>query len=327
MNWLQGKCLLLVILGLSVFGICGVLRGDTWYVSSSGGDFSTIQGALNDAGVVDGDVIVVAEGRYYENIDFQGKAVTLRSTDPANPAVVAVTIIDGGTPSDPTLASVVTFRNGEDVETVLSGFTITNGRGKYSGTSSFGGGVYCTSASPTIENCVIEANSVNYYGGGMFCILGSAPVLRNCIVRNNSATYQGGGIYCNHSDITLDNCLIESNQSKDGAGLYVYYTDQGIIAQTIIQANNATANGGGIYARNSYLLMNGAIVTGNTAVTGGGMYMYFLSNGTFKNCIVTVPVRRCCIIVFWWGIMRRCRAAGCVVFRRVMSRCETVLSG
>ena len=56
--------------------------------------YCSIQTAINAA--VNGDEVIVAEGVYFENINFNGKAITLRSTDPLNPAVVAATIINGG---------------------------------------------------------------------------------------------------------------------------------------------------------------------------------------------------------------------------------------
>ena len=43
------------------------------------GDFLTIQGAIADAGTVNGDEIVVQPGTYLEAIIFLGKAITLRS--------------------------------------------------------------------------------------------------------------------------------------------------------------------------------------------------------------------------------------------------------
>ncbi|MCK5271245.1 MAG: hypothetical protein KAJ52_01665, partial [Sedimentisphaerales bacterium] len=77
----------------------------------AGQPYSTIQAAIDDADAC--DVIIVEPGTYLENIDFLGKAITVRSTDPCDPCVVAATIIDGGEPDDPNNASVVTFKSGE----------------------------------------------------------------------------------------------------------------------------------------------------------------------------------------------------------------------
>lgn len=83
-------------------------------------DFNNIQAAIDDSN--NANTVIVAEGRYYENIEFLGKNIVLRSTDPNKPDVVANTIIDGNN-----LGSVVTFSGTEDETCVLAGFTICNG--------------------------------------------------------------------------------------------------------------------------------------------------------------------------------------------------------
>ena len=55
-------------------------------------DFTTVQAALVSA--THGDEIIVAPGIYYETIRFEGKNLTLRSTNPEDPEVVAATILD-----------------------------------------------------------------------------------------------------------------------------------------------------------------------------------------------------------------------------------------
>jgi pectin methylesterase-like acyl-CoA thioesterase len=95
----------------------------TIYVDDNGpADYDNIQAAIDAA--VDGDEVVVAEGTY-ENISIDGKSITLRSTNPTNPDVVAATIIDGGG-REP----AVYFSGGGDYPCwTLSGFTITNAGG------------------------------------------------------------------------------------------------------------------------------------------------------------------------------------------------------
>jgi hypothetical protein len=108
---------------------------------STGKRYGYIQDAIDDA--VFGDEIVLRKGTYYENIYFKGKNITLRSTDPNDPVVVAATVINGGQQGP-----VVTFSGGEEESFVLDGFTITGGSV----------GISCRDASPTIRNCTIGSN-------------------------------------------------------------------------------------------------------------------------------------------------------------------------
>lgn len=65
---------IMLIAFLAVSAICSAQT--TWYVPD---DYSTIQGAISDVSVVDGDSVIVRPGTYVENIDFLGKAITLMS--------------------------------------------------------------------------------------------------------------------------------------------------------------------------------------------------------------------------------------------------------
>ena len=79
-------------------------------------DQPTIQAAITAA--QPGDTVLVSPGTYVENINFQGKAITVASSDGAG-----VTTIDGHLGND----SVVKFTLGEGNGSVLKGLTITGG--------------------------------------------------------------------------------------------------------------------------------------------------------------------------------------------------------
>src|SRR5439155_21789492 len=131
----------------------------------------TIQAAINAAS--NGDTVLVAPGTYRENINFMGKAITVTSS--GGPAV---TTINGGA-----AASVVTFSSNEGTNSVLSGFTITNGLGSNNLTGS-GGGITIYSASPTVKGNVITNNK-----GGAGC--GIHAQASSAVIQANVITYNG----------------------------------------------------------------------------------------------------------------------------------------
>jgi beta propeller repeat protein/parallel beta-helix repeat protein len=143
-----------------------------------------------------GDKIVVAEGTYHEDIDFRGRNLTVSSTDPDDPAVVAATIIDGA-------SRAVTFANGETADCVLSGFTITGAsRGIYGTNNTF----------PTIDKCTITGNT----GAGIELYSGGNPTLTNCTIIANGGSGmemrpRKSGRYTFYNSPKLSNCIVAAN--------------------------------------------------------------------------------------------------------------------
>jgi hypothetical protein len=129
--------------------------------------YGTIQLAIDSARR--GDTVLVARGRYYENIRFKGRGIVLTSqfARTRDLADIEQTIIDGSRPRHADTASVVMFVNQEDSMAVLQGFTITGGKGtvwldaKDHAYFREGGGILCELSSPTIRfNYIIDNEAI-----------------------------------------------------------------------------------------------------------------------------------------------------------------------
>ena len=159
------------------------------------GDFTTIQQAIDSAET--GMQILVSPGIYWENINFNGKSLTLKGESPET------TIIDGGE-SD----TVVKFISGETNGAILDGFTIKNGE------ATNGGGINCNNnSSPIIRNCIILENVASDYGGGINSY-NASPTIINTIIAKNEA-YNGGAISCSGtSSLEIINSTITDNKVR-----------------------------------------------------------------------------------------------------------------
>jgi parallel beta-helix repeat protein len=287
---------------IAAFTLCWTqVSAQTLYVSS--GEYSSIQSAINDAN--DGDTIVVSAGTYQENINFLGKAITVRSVDPNDPNVVAATIIDGSNPVDPNIGSVVTFNNGEDTNSVLSGFTITGGTGSWLPIAWQFYQVYW-----------------NRCGGGALCYNMSAPTISKNVFTSNTAG-QGGGIYLygnpvnpnnptdppvHISPVIIDNTFINNsavvahgfnppnnnypaNDHGDGGAIVSFQGVDAIIRGNLIENNHADWYGGGLHLRQwSNGLIEDNNIIGNNSQLGAGIHITYTSSPNIVDNLIQANI-------------------------------------
>lgn len=171
-------------------------------------DYPTIQAAINAANILASDTVLVAPGVYNEAVNFNGKAISLVSAEGP-----AETII-----KPPAGSSAFTFSSGETTNSVVSGFTITNG------------GISVSSSSPTIISNVLEN-----CGTGVYSYFGSPNVINNLIINNS-----GDGVDLDGADTALiQGNIIENN----GGGIGMDASGSPTVIDNLIQNNEGTAIG------------------------------------------------------------------------------------
>ena len=220
-----------------------VMPYSTWETAAT-----NIQDAVDIAD--NGGQIIVTNGFYLldSNISVD-KMVTIESVNgPKN------TIVDGNGTNNYNRCFYFNSSN-----TVISGFTITNGNGYY------GGGVCCRYSSSIITNCIIVGN-IGSEGGGVY-----NGTVNDCIIRGNSTWYgEGGGVYYS----TLNNCIISGNTAKEEGG----GACRASLENCIISNNFSYKYGGGAYSSD----MNNCKIIDNVASSSGGGIYY----GNINNCII-----------------------------------------
>lgn len=159
-----------------------------------------------------------------------------------------------------------------------NGFTIRNG---YAGS---GGGVYINGF-VNLENCTIEDNTADAFGGGVYLNSSSAAnqvYLNRCTIINNTASL-GGGL-CDRNGASITNCIISNNTATTkGGGIYSYNNANAILRGCIV-SNNTANEGGGIYVRGRCQLFNCDIVMNEATTAHGGIFNED-QYSKYTNCI------------------------------------------
>ena len=261
-------------------------------------DFGTIQQAIDVA--ADGDIIEVAPGIYKGNgnwdIEFRGKAITVRSANGPEETVIDCTRLPGAANGGKGHRGFY-FHEAERSDSVLCGFTIRGGsipgseiptddmRWNLTPTHPIGGGIYCEYSSPTIINCVIRECGTEV-GGGIGCV-GGSPAIIDCLIEdctaggfgNSKSGGRGAGIgVIRFASVKISNCKINNNSgyyNSYGGGVYCRRSSA-VISDCDISFNSADGNieGGGVYCADpqTSVVLRNCIISHNTAYVGGGIF-------------------------------------------------------
>ena len=289
---------------LSIFVFCGSLTGASLYVATTGDDtngngsqvapYSTIQKAVDSAS--NGDAILVLPGTYAgsgnREINTLGKLITIQSS--GGPLL---TIIDCGN------KQAFIANSGETQDTIIDGFSITNGYVSSGRDWSGYGVIHMENCAYTIRNCIFYDNSAvaTYVTTKMAIIYkhmgnSEAGLVENCLFYNNSIsgigwTSVGGGFgglaiggsagyRINPLDVTF--CTFADNTLTSTGGMTLISPLDGTIF------NSVEYNNQGLYWRGeptkafdgvevSYCLTSHDVPDGSVGVLSGDPI--FLSEG------------------------------------------------
>ncbi|MBD3366818.1 MAG: hypothetical protein GF405_01435 [Candidatus Eisenbacteria bacterium] len=186
-------------------------------------DVATIQEALDIAD--EGDTVLVAPGVYTgpgnRALDPHGKPLLVRAEGGRVATVIDCERLD----------RAFSFVSGEGPNTIVQGFTITNGL------ATGGGGLVCEDSNPRFIDCIFRGNEATGYGGAVAItnyLSSGGPRFEGCAFVENVAGNFGGGIYTDAADPVFTGCTIAANAAPSGGGLCVYAEGSPSLENTVI---------------------------------------------------------------------------------------------
>lgn len=217
-----------------------LLNSMTWHIKLDGsGDFTAIQEGIDAS--TDSDTVLVYPGTYYENINFNGKNITVASLEMTtnDPQYIYQTIIDGQR-----LTSCVSIVS-EETYTCLRGLTITNGQGEMINPNK-GGGISIFGNSNILVQCdIINCFITNNYSmnaAGLNIKDGLVFMSGNSITSNFAQKFGGGLGIRDHSQVIFDSnnrCKIYNNFAGYSLEMFVetiYFDEFSVIVDSFTVA-------------------------------------------------------------------------------------------
>jgi len=234
--------------------------------------FDTIKEGIDFAGPH--DTVQVANGTYTgpgnKNIDFQGKAITVRSQS-GNPDACIIDCESDGRGFH--------FHSNEGASSVVEGILIKNGY------ADVGGGILCENSSPTFNNVYFSNNQATDDGGGLACVDHASPSLNGCLFDYCEAGDDGGGLYAhNWSSPMLNDCIFRWNEAADRGGGSNFTVNSFPELTGCVFYGNIGVNGGGACFVYAYGPMSDCLFYDNTASFGGGLQCYGNAQCTLTGC-------------------------------------------
>lgn len=228
-------------------------------------EYNTVQDGI--LACSNGDTLLVADGRYVENLDYRGRNIVVASHFLLDGDVnhILETILDGSQPANTDTGSVVRIISGEDSTTALIGFTITGGTG---------------------TKFRDQDDNLFYVEGGGIIIENSYPLIAHNLIVDNEATRTvpgaqssgGGGIRYGYCAPRIHNNVILRNAGKYGGGVVGFFADGDIRNNVVAENSGGNAyGGGGLWfggAGHTNTVINNTIVGNESVQSGGGIRLF-----------------------------------------------------
>lgn len=293
-------------------------QGQVYYVDIAAppqGDGLAWQSAFRDlqdalAIAQGGDEIRVARGVYRPDrgngdrtarfqlqpgIRLLGGYAGVSQTDPgARDPVAFQTTLSGdigvpGTNTDNTYRIVVA--DNCDPNTLLDGFTITEGNADGPSPNSQGAGLSCSGGSLVVNDCRFT-NNVGNSGGALSAASVGLLSITNCRFISNTSGGNGGAILLFGTGSSLADCYFQNNYAPLSGGAVANLSGTQSLIRCTFYDNQGLLFGGGVYNNNGsgpvvdcVFRSNVTINGNNLANDGGGGYYNDFGSPTLTRCL------------------------------------------
>ena len=176
--------------------------------------------------------------------------------------------------------------------TLGDGVTVCN---NYNNTT-FGGGIYVSDGTLTMDNCTVSENRTISKGGGIFACNSAKVTLTNCTIKSCETTSEGsgtggGGIYNEDATIEIEGGEIsDCSAGRTGGGIYNYSGTLSVSCCSFLRCMTIANFGGGICNSSGCIatVTDCSFTSCVAKLQGGGIRnagTLTISNVTYSECV------------------------------------------
>ena len=176
--------------------------------------------------------------------------------------------------------------------TLGDGVTVCN---NYNNTT-FGGGIYVSDGTLTMDNCIVSENRTISKGGGIFACNSAKVTLTNCTIKSCETTSEGsgtggGGIYNENATIEIEGGEIsDCSAGRTGGGIYNYSGTLSVSGCSFLRCKTIANSGGGICNSSGCIatVTDCSFTSCVAKLQGGGIRnagTLTISNVTYSECV------------------------------------------
>ena len=234
-------------------------------------DQPTIQAGIGAAS--HGDTVLVACGTYYEHDIVMKSGVCLTSETGLADCV------------EVNAQSLGRVFYCAEVDSLASFVGLTL-RGGVTDLYENGGGMYCTSSSPTVTGCKFTGNSAFGGGGGLGCSGGSSPTVTGCEFTGNSA-FGGGAAAVLSSSPAFTDCVFAGNWAMVAGAMDCGGSSSPTLTRCTFLGNDAAHGGAVECAGTASPTFLCCTFSGNTADDlGSAVCSRYDASPTLTGCVI-----------------------------------------
>jgi predicted outer membrane repeat protein len=126
-----------------------------------------------------------------------------------------------------------------------------------------------TGGNLTLQNLTLTNGLAGNPGGAVY-VASSTFNATNVTIKDSTSTDEGGGLYANNATVNLTNVTLQKNHANTNGGGIYNSNSTFVLNNVSFIENTADDNGGGVYNTSSLTISNSTL-SGNSAVTGGGI--------------------------------------------------------